>query len=366
MIVVAHGMGGHQEGDDASRITVDTVVEHVRSTLGDDPRERLYIGVEQAHTAVRTQALRAGTLDMGCTVVAVFIQQGKAFVAHVGDSRLYFVREGRVAWVTRDHTRVRFLLDAGLLSAEDAEGHPESNVITRAVGHEPADLDGGFVVDVMNQPLELREGDSLLLCSDGLYDMVGEVEILSLLSDCPAGDAVERLVERANQFDRGGNPPGGFDNITVAVVNVGVDRGSAAASAEDDTVELGPESEGNYIEPPAEGPLRDEVYRPAYSTLVPEATLNDATMTLPEDDFGSAEPGVGTGTEEMTMTRAEVRELQKLADDAASRSETSQPLEGGSSVSSPGGQNRLSLAVAIVLTLVVAVAAFLLLGDRTG
>ena len=311
LVVVADGMGGHQAGDVAARITVEAVVGHVQATVGDDPRERLYIGIERAHTAVRAQALQAGTLDMGCTVVAVFVQQGKAFVGHVGDSRLYLIRDGRVTWMTRDHTRVRFLVDAGLLDPSDAEGHPEGNVITRAVGHDPADVSGGFVVDVRNEPLYLMTGDSLLLCSDGLTDMVGDLEILGLLGGRGAEDASRALVERANACDKSGETPGGYDNVTVAVINVGSDRGAVASILDEDTVEHGTDSLGatqpDYALPQF---AADEGYRPAYSTLVPDPTLDGVTATLPEEDEGPDWPGPQEIRGELTMPRRQAEELR--------------------------------------------------------
>jgi len=304
LVVVSDGMGGHQAGDVASQITIREVIKHVRTTVGEDPRERLYIGIEKAHTAVRTHAASAGTLDMGCTVVACFVQDGEVHVAHVGDSRLYLIREGRVSWVTRDHTRVRFLVDAGLLSEADAVDHPEGNVITRAVGHDPADLDGGFVVDVRNIPIRLLDGDTLLLCSDGLYDMVPDREILSILGDRSARAAVDLLVDRANETDRLGKEPGGYDNITVAILQFGEDRCSVASYLDEDTLKpggiptpvLGPPVSVHAQSPPL-------AYQPRRSTLVPEHTLDDATMTLPDDRIDSTEPGVGTGTAEMKVPR---------------------------------------------------------------
>ncbi len=306
LVVVADGMGGHQAGDVASQITIREVTAHVEGTVGEDPRERLYVGIEQAHAAVRAHAVKAGTLDMGCTVVACFVQDSVAHVAHVGDSRLYLIRQGRVSWVTKDHTRVRFLVDAGLLSEADAEDHPESNVITRAVGHDPADLDGGFVVDVRNVPIQLMDGDSLLLCSDGLYDMVPDHEILSILADRCVKETVDLLVDRANESDRFGNQPGGYDNITVALLQIGEDRGSVAPCLEDDTLKPAIDLASvvkSISGVSVHGQDAPQSYRPQRSTLVPDPTLDDPTMTLPEEGMDSPEPGVGTGTAELTAPR---------------------------------------------------------------
>jgi protein phosphatase len=292
LVVVADGMGGHQAGDVASQITVREVLNHVAATVGEDPRERLYVAIEKAHLAVKAHANAAGTHDMGCTVVATFVQEGVAHVAHVGDSRLYLLRGGEVSWVTRDHTRVRFLVDAGLLSEEDAEDHPEGNVITRAVGHDPADQDGGFVVDVRNHPIALEAGDSILLCSDGLYDMVSDPETLALVAGRTARAAVDLLVDRANEKDKFGNEPGGYDNITVALMHFGEDVGAGAEFLDADTMKpriwkgqeaaLGGKKSVHSVPPPP-------AYRPLRSTLVPEETLEDATVTMPEMSSPSAE-----------------------------------------------------------------------------
>jgi hypothetical protein len=243
---------------------------------------------------------------MGCTVVACFVQDNVAHVAHVGDSRLYLIREGRISWVTRDHTRIRFLVEAGLLSEADAEDHPEGNVITRAVGHDPADIDGGFVVDVRNTPIQILEGDSLLLCSDGLYDMVPDREILSILAGRTARAGVDFLVDRANELDRFGNEPGGYDNITVAILHFGQDCGSTAALVDEDTLEpqIDTAASGGAV-PTASihGQDPTPAYQPRRSTLVPESTIEDATVTLPDEGITSSEPGVGTGTVELKVPR---------------------------------------------------------------
>jgi len=348
LVVVADGMGGHQAGDVASQITIREVLSHVEETVGEDARERLYVGIEKAHTAVRAHAAKAGTLDMGCTVVACFVQDRVAHVAHVGDSRLYLIRQGRVSWVTKDHTRVRFLVDAGLLSEADAADHPESNVITRAVGHDPADLDGGFVVDVRNVPIQLMDGDSLLLCSDGLYDMVRDHEILATLADRCVKEAVDLLVERANQTDRFGNEPGGYDNITVALLQCGEDRGSVAACLDEDTLRMKPGSISGVKSPAAvsvHAQTAPQGYRPQRSTLVPDPTLDDASMTLPDEGMDSPEPGIGTGT-------AELKPLRVTAPPGAALTPT---LEVGKLRRVPVG---------LVLIVLVALAALAWLGTR--
>jgi hypothetical protein len=184
------------------------------------------------------------------------------------------------------------LVDAGLLSEEDAEDHPEGNVITRAVGHDPADQDGGFVVDVRNHPIAIQAGDSILLCSDGLYDMVSDPDILALVAGRTARAAVDLLVDRANEKDKFGNEPGGYDNITVALMHFGEDVGAGTEFLDADTMKprlwkgqeaaLGGKKSVHSVPPPP-------AYRPLRSTLVPEETLEDATVTMPEMSSPSAE-----------------------------------------------------------------------------
>ncbi len=143
---------------------------------------------------------------MGTTVVLVLFAGQQAYVAHVGDSRLYLLRRGRFSQVTTDHSRVQELVDHGLITSDEARVHPERNVITRAVGTR-MDVN----VDLLTLPVE--PGDRLLLCSDGLTTVCEDDEIADVVFRFPPCEAVERLIQMANAA-------GGYDNITAVIAEV--------------------------------------------------------------------------------------------------------------------------------------------------
>jgi serine/threonine protein phosphatase PrpC len=203
LFAVADGMGGHRGGDVASQLalqTVDDLFRSGRGSLADDVREANR-AVFQRSSADRNVA------GMGTTLTAAVVEDDVAHVVHVGDSRAYLLRAGAFRQLTEDHTLVGRMVKAGEITPAEADVHPHRNVITRALGQEP-DLE----VDELD--LGLLEGDRLLLCSDGLTNMVAEEQIQAILtSTADAQEAADRLVRAANRA-------GGFDNITVLVVDV--------------------------------------------------------------------------------------------------------------------------------------------------
>jgi PPM family protein phosphatase len=212
LLVVADGMGGHAAGEVASGLAVDTLLEAAREGAQRDPREVLARALIAASDRIMAEvANRPEAAGMGTTIVTAWVRRDRAWIAHVGDSRLYHVRRGLVVWRTIDHTRVQSLVDAGLLTADEARVHPDANVITRALGH--LHSDGGPVApEVHHEPLVLEPGDALVLCSDGLHDSVEDVEVAELASSgWPPELIARRLVALAN--DRGGH-----DNITATVL----------------------------------------------------------------------------------------------------------------------------------------------------
>lgn len=213
LLVVADGMGGHAAGGAAARIVVDAMFDRLEKGMGGDPRDNLYFGAQDAHRGALMYAGDHGTMGMGSTLVAVYIREDDIWVAHVGDSRFYLFRDGKVEYRTTDHTRVQNLLEMGAITAEEARRHPEGNIITRAVGHDRQDLMGRpFEADVLAEPLKLQAGDTLLLCSDGLYDLVDDREMIEIVSGTGAQPACQMLVDLANQR-------GGHDNITVVLLH---------------------------------------------------------------------------------------------------------------------------------------------------
>lgn len=206
LFIVADGMGGHNAGEYASRHTAETIMERALLSAQATPAAIL----REAITAANDELLRCAALDtsmwgMGTTVVAAVIIENRLYVANVGDSRLYIVNK-EIRQITRDHSFVEEMVQRGELSREDARMHPKKNIITRAVGAVP-EIDIDFFEE------DLHDGDEILLCSDGLTNMVEDEEIKKLIKGQPdvAGKAA-RLVETANQN-------GGRDNISVVVID---------------------------------------------------------------------------------------------------------------------------------------------------
>lgn len=214
LAVVCDGMGGHMGGREASHAAVGAILETAGAPPAEvnTPEELLKLSVERA--ALRVWQV-GGDAPMearpGSTCVALLIHERGAEVAHVGDSRAYLIRKGTIQQLTRDHSVVQSMLDAGLLTAEQAADHPDANRITRALGMQPE-----VEVETAPQPVTLLPNDTLLLCSDGLTDLVDDHEILGQVqANVASGLAVvaQQLVSLAN--DRGGH-----DNITVQLVHV--------------------------------------------------------------------------------------------------------------------------------------------------
>lgn len=202
---VADGMGGHEGGAVAADIVVDCL-----AAIDDDatpPAEALEAAIETANARIREVARARGARTMGATVVALFIAGGIAHVAWAGDSRAYLVRGRRLRMITHDHTVVQGMVDRGEIGRDEAEGHPEAHVITRAAGAAPQ-------IEVDHAVVPLVAGDRLLLCSDGLPRCVYEPVIETLVTQPAPPQAVcEALIRRA--LDEGAP-----DNVSVIVVDL--------------------------------------------------------------------------------------------------------------------------------------------------
>lgn len=217
LLVVCDGLGGHEAGEVASALAIEEIQRVLIADENSDPRARLYDGFLAASDAIAHAARQPGRDGMATTGVAAFVQGRQVWVANVGDSRLYHFRGGDIVFRTKDHTRVQRMVDLGLLSEEEAKHHPQGNIISRALGH-PITSDGvPLEPDVLMHPLELEPGDALLLCSDGLYDLVDDHELLPAVAGLAPDEAAQRLVDLANER-------GGHDNITVTVALYGAER----------------------------------------------------------------------------------------------------------------------------------------------
>lgn len=203
LVAVADGMGGHRGGEVASATALEAFYASFTENGG------LHEAVVAANEAVVERASDDEQLrGMGTTITAgVLGEDGTMILGHVGDSRAYLLRDGELARVTTDHSLVEELMAAGELTAEEAERDPRRSMITRALG-----LDAGVDVDLY--PIALNEGDRLVICSDGLTNMVNEPDIQSILEKQPDAErAAHELVDAANAA-------GGVDNTTVVVINV--------------------------------------------------------------------------------------------------------------------------------------------------
>lgn len=204
LCVVCDGMGGHANGQDASRAAVTAIEETFdQAPEGSVGRDLLRAGITLGHERIRALPLAAGEARSGSTVVAVLVTPHGAELAHVGDSRIYFVSRGQISQVTRDHSMVQLMVEAGMIKPEEAATHPDANKIMRALG-----ISTTVEVDVRPEPLPFGPGDVFVLASDGLTDLVSDVEILQIAGSMPGEQAVGQLVDLANAR-------GGHDNITV-------------------------------------------------------------------------------------------------------------------------------------------------------
>ena len=208
LFVVADGMGGQDAGEVASRLAVDAVNREAQNSAKscDDPKMLLERAVQRANHAVASEGAAKGS-DLGTTLTAALVTQDRAYIANVGDSRVYWMENGSIRQITEDHSLVAKLVAAGKLTKEAARNHPRSNLLYRSIGSDgPVKVDGFQV--------ELRKGGSLLLCTDGLWNEVPDDDIRNVCSaerDIKA--ACARLVELANRN-------GGKDNITAVMVRI--------------------------------------------------------------------------------------------------------------------------------------------------
>lgn len=206
VFIVADGMGGHNAGDYASRYAVETVVEEIGTSFEKNPVRIMGRAIDKANALIRRRAQEDISLNgMGTTLVIATCMGRYLEVANVGDSRLYVANRSRIEQVTQDHSLVEEMVRMGGIDRESARNHPDKNIITRAVGARDY-----VEADFFN--LELETGDMVLLCSDGLTNMIDDEMIHRILMNGESlKDRVEELVAAANQN-------GGKDNISVIVI----------------------------------------------------------------------------------------------------------------------------------------------------
>lgn len=210
--IVADGMGGHRAGDYASKCTVETMVREIRGCYEKSPIRILSKAIRVANDQVRRKAREDESLfGMGTTVVAATCLGRYLQVANVGDSRLYIIND-EIRQITRDHSLVEEMVRMGGLDREAARNHPDKNIITRAIGARDT-----IEIDFFHE--ELKSGDIVLMCSDGLTNMLEDEEIGRILkSQGTIEERAEKLIEAANSN-------GGKDNIAVIIVDMFAEEG---------------------------------------------------------------------------------------------------------------------------------------------
>lgn len=207
LFLVADGMGGHKAGDLASRYTVETLIENIENSHSDNPITIINDAIVNANKLLLMKAAESEEYSgMGTTLVVCTIIGESMYVANVGDSRLYLY-DGKLSQITRDHSLVEEMVALGKLNRDEARRHEKKNVITRAIG-------GAKEVMADFFEAELTAGNRIIMCSDGLSNMVDDSEIEQIMSsDLAIEDKTRKLLDRANEN-------GGKDNIAVVIVEL--------------------------------------------------------------------------------------------------------------------------------------------------
>ena len=204
LFIVADGMGGHQAGDYASRYAIETFLAYISHTETTNLIRGMDEGIAMANQKVLEKSFENEELaGMGTTMVVAFSEDRQLYVANVGDSRLYLIGH-EINQVTEDHSYVAAMMRAGELTKEQARNHPEKNVITRAVGVSQDVKADFFEVD-------LKPGDKVLMCSDGLSNMIEDDRLFDVINANNVEDSVKILIDEAKKN-------GGYDNITAIVI----------------------------------------------------------------------------------------------------------------------------------------------------
>jgi len=204
---VADGMGGHRGGDVASRLAVETIQSFIKSHTKEDVEATLTAALREASQKIYNESSTHEELaGMGTTATFAWVRGNRIFIAHVGDSRAYLIRDDKIWQLTEDHSLVHEQVKAGLIPEEAERNHLLKNVLTRSVGFEPE-----VKVDIYQKDLE--KGDCYLICSDGLQTKVKDEEILRIVSKNGTKEACKRLIDAANSY-------GGDDNVTTVLLKV--------------------------------------------------------------------------------------------------------------------------------------------------
>jgi len=223
LAIVSDGIGGHQAGEVAAQLTVETILKKLKAFEGGDPTPLIKSAVFDANQAVAGAASQSTDRSgMGATLALAMVAGAGLYTATVGDSRIYLLRAGRLRQISIDHTWVQEAIEYEIISPEEARDHPQSHILRRHIGgDQPPDPDFRMQLEdgeseasaLGNQGVELSAGDQVLVCSDGLTDLVEDQEIYNALHTRPAELAIDALLELALQR-------GGRDNITLVILGM--------------------------------------------------------------------------------------------------------------------------------------------------
>jgi len=214
LYIVADGMGGHNAGEVASSMAVQEVASYIRQNIEilelcdkeilDLIRNAIFCANDKVY---KTSILNSNCLGMGTTLSMVLVKGSTIYIGHVGDSRVYHIRGNEIERLTEDHSLVAELIKSGSIRPEDAKDHPQKNVITRALGTE-------YNIDPDVSQKDVENGDFILICTDGLSNVVNEEYMAyALVNTSDLNDSCELLINKAKES-------GGFDNITAVVIHI--------------------------------------------------------------------------------------------------------------------------------------------------
>lgn len=211
LYLVADGMGGHKAGELASSMAMDIIVENFMGTRKDLSTETFILkfmkkSIEEANTKIYLKSMESEKFKgMGTTITLAYIFDNKIYLGHVGDSRAYLIRDNEINQITEDHSYVNQLLKTGSITKEEAKLHPKRNMITRAVG-------SSSIIEIDLMVKKYNKNDILILCSDGLTNMVTDFQILEAFVD------KNHIQKSCEELVRMANDNGGVDNITIIAI----------------------------------------------------------------------------------------------------------------------------------------------------
>lgn len=212
--IVCDGMGGRKAGHIASQMTREIIKKRINSEFTmeldfNGIKSLIFSAINQANYEVFEKSKSSLDFDgMGTTLTFVLVKEFVAFIAHIGDSRIYSINKNEINQITTDHSMVQMLYDKGEITFEEMKNHPQKNIITRAIG-----VEKNIEIDYKEVPFEfgMNLDSKILLCSDGLHNVVGDEEILEIVNSISLENVCDTLIDLANNN-------GGPDNITVAIV----------------------------------------------------------------------------------------------------------------------------------------------------